>query len=39
MFSQTFFSLMVYGALSGTVLGLLALLFLILRDHKKGKIW
>jgi len=39
MFSQAFFSVLVYGALGGTALGLVALLFLILRDRKKGEIW
>jgi hypothetical protein len=39
MFSATFFSVLVYAALGGTALGLLTLLFLILRDRKKGEIW
>ena len=39
MFPQEIFSLLVYGALGGTALGLAALIFLILRDRKKGEIW
>lgn len=39
LFPETFFSVLVYGALGGTAMGLVALLWLILRDRKKGKIW
>lgn len=39
MFSPGVFSLLVYAALGGTALGLLTLLTLILKDHRKRKIW
>ena len=39
IFPQEFFSLLVYGALGGTVVGLAVLITLILRDREKGEIW
>lgn len=39
LFSESTFSVLIYGALGGSALGLLTLLFLILRDRKKGEIW
>lgn len=38
-FSSTLFSVLIHGALIGTVLGLVTLVYLILRDRKDGKIW
>ncbi|MCG8461084.1 MAG: hypothetical protein MI919_32775 [Holophagales bacterium] len=39
MFNLDVFSVLVYGALGGVALGLVALLMLFLRDRKKGEIW
>ena len=38
-FNETVFSILVYGALTGTVAGLLTLIYLIFRDRKEKKIW
>lgn len=39
LFSEMFFRLLVFGSLIGSALGLLALLFLLRSDQRKGTIW
>ena len=39
LFPEAFFDLLVWGALGGSALGLLVLLYLILRDRQRGEIW
>lgn len=39
LFSESFFHLLVYGALIWTGLGAAILIFLLLKDYKNKKIW
>jgi hypothetical protein len=39
LFSESFFTILVYGSLIWTALGACILIFLLLKDHKNKKIW
>lgn len=39
MFSETFLAALVYGAVSLTALGAAAMLLLLIKDYRAGRLW